>query len=205
MEDEKRTSKLPCPEVLRQLEKANWDQIYPPLVAYAQLKLNLMLWPGGHPPGDTQAEDLAQEAIEALFSGQRTWNVVKHPNLEVVLKGIIKSLVNHLAETEDNRTRRALSVDAGVDGWGHEALSNHLSPEESLESKDQIAQIESLLEDDEEAGMVLLYLQEGAKPQEIAKELGKPVKEIYVITRRIRRKLQAANLQQITRLIRYGQ
>ena len=189
-ESEKRAPELPCSDVLRRLNKANWDQIHPKLVIYAQFKLECILWPGGHAPGGTQAEDLVQQAIESLFSGQRNWNVAKHPDLEIVLKGIIKSLVNHLTQTKDNKTRQALSVDAGVDGWGHEALSNEPSPEESTESRDQIAQIESLLEDDEEAGMVFLYLQEGAKPREISEELDKPVREIYVIIRRIRRKLR---------------
>ena len=189
-ESEKCAHELPCPEVLRRLNEANWDRILPELVLYAQFKLECILWPGGHAPGGTQAEDLVQEAIASLFSGQRTWNVAKHPDLEVVLKGIIKSLVNHLTKTKDNKTRQALSVDAGVDGWGHEALSNEPSPDESLAAADQIEQIESLLEDDEEAGMVFLWLQEEAKPKEIAEELDKPVTEIYVIKRRIRRKLQ---------------
>ena len=189
-EDEKRASELPSSDVSRRLEEANWDQIHSKLVLYAQFKLETISWPSGHPPGGIEAGDLAQEAIESLFFGRRTWNVAKHPDLEVVLKGIIKSRLSHLVKTKDNRTRRALSEDAGVDGWGHDALSNNPSPEESLVSKEQIAQIESLLEGDDDAGMVFLCLQEGAKPKEIAEELGKPVKEIYVIKRRIRRKLQ---------------
>lgn len=190
IDDEKRASELPSSDVLRRLEEANWDQIYPELVLYAQFRLEAISWSGGHPPGGTQAEDLVHEAIESLYTGRRTWNVAKHPNLEVVLKGIIKSLVSHQAEARDNQTRQALSEDPGVDGWGHDALSNNPSPEECLAFKERIAQIESLLEDDEEAGMVFLYLQDGAKPKEIAEELGKPVTKIYAITKRIRRKLQ---------------
>ena len=190
-ESEKRASKLPCSEVLRRLGEANWRQMYPLLVSYAQLKLNMMRWSSGYPPGGIQAEDLVQEAIESLFSGRRDWKIAKYPNLEVVLKGIIKSLVSHLAKTADNQTRRSLA-----DGWEHEALSESASPEENMAAKDQIAQIEQLLEDDEEAGMVFLFLQEGTKPKEIAEELDKPKKEIYVILRRIRRKIQDNLLDQ---------
>ena len=71
-----------------------------------------------------------------------------------VLKGIIKSLVSHQTKAKDNQTRQALSEDAGVDGWGHDALSNNPSPEESLAFEEHVAQIESLLENDEEAGLV---------------------------------------------------
>ena len=191
VDDEKRTSELPSSDVLRRLEEANWDQIFPKLVVYAQFRLKAISWPGGHPSGGTQAEDLAQEAIKLLYIGQRTWDAAKHPSLEAVLKGIIKSLVSHQTKAKDNQTRQALSEDAGVDGWGHDALSNNPSPEESLVFKEQIAQIESLLEDDEEAGLVFLYLLENAKSQEIAEELGMPVTEIYVITRRVHRKLRA--------------
>ncbi len=190
VDGEKRASEPPSSDVLRRLEEANWDQILPKLVVYAQFRLKAISWPGGHPPGGTQAEDLVQEAIKLLYIGQRTWDVAKYPNLEAVLKGIIKSLVSHQTEGRDNQTRQALSEDAGIDGWGHDALSNNPSPEECLAFEERIAQIESLLEDDEEAGMVFLYLQDGAKPKKIAEELGKSVTKIYVIIKRIRRKLQ---------------
>lgn len=190
VDDGKRASELPSSDVLRRLNEANWDQIYPELVLYAKFRLEAISWPGGHPPGGTQAEDLAQEAIESLFIGRRNWDVVKHPNLVGVLKGIIKSLVSHQTKAKDNQTRQALSEDAGVDGWGHDALSNNPSPEESLVFKEQIAQIESLLEDDEEAGLVFLYLLENAKSQKIAEELGMPVTKVYVITRRVYRKIR---------------
>ena len=190
IDDERHTSELPSSDVLHRLNEANWDQIRPKLVVYAQFRLEAISWPGGHPPGGTQAEDLAQEAIKLLYIGQRTWDVAKHPNLEVVLKGIIKSLVSHQTKAKDNQTRQALSEDAGIDGWGHDALSNNPSPEECLAFEERIAQIESLLEYDEEAGMVFLYLQDSAKPKKIAEELGKSVTKIYAITKRIRRKLQ---------------
>ena len=190
IDDEKRASELPCSDVLRRLDEANWDQIYPELVLYAQFKLGAISWPGGHPSGGTQAEDLVQEAIESLYIGQRTWDVAKHPNLEVVLKGIIKSLVSHQTKAKDNQTRQALSEDAGVDDWGHDALSNNPSPEESLVFEEHMAEIEILLENDEEAGLVFLYLLENAKSQKIAEELGMPVTKVYVITRRVRRKLR---------------
>ena len=190
VDDEKRASELPSSDVLRRLNEADWDQIYPELVLYAKFRLEPISWLGGHPPGGTQAEDLVQEAIESLFIGRRTWDVAKHPNLVGVLKGIIKSLVSHQTKAKDNQTRQALSEDAGVDGWGHDALSNNPSPEESLVFKEQIAQMESQLEDDEEAGLVFLYLLENAKSQKIAEELGMPVTKVYVITRRVRRKLQ---------------
>ena len=98
--------------------------------------------------------------------------------------------VNTEPDTKDNKTRQALPANAGVDDWAHEPLSNEPSPEESTESGDQIARLESLLEDDEEAYLVFLCMQEGAKSREIAEELDKPVTEIYVIKKRIRRKLK---------------
>ena len=189
-EDKKRTSEPPSSDVLRRLEEAELIQLYPRLVTYAKFKLEKVTWLGGHPPGGVEPRDLVQEAIESLVSGRRTWDVAKHHELEVVLKGIIRSAVSHLAGRSDNQTRQALSEDGGVDGWGHDAPSISPSPEQSLVKSELIAQIELLLEDDEDAGMVFLYLQERAKPKEIAHELGKPVKEIYVITKRIRRKLK---------------
>ena len=190
MEIEDESPEIPCPEVLHRLNEACWKEIYRKLVLYAHYKLEYVTWPGGHAPGGITAQDIAQEAIKLLYTGQRKWNVVEHPSLEVVLKGIIKSLVNHLVWGSDNRSRHALSDDAGVDGWGYEAESNDPSPEDTLAYSELIAQFEDLLADDEEASMVFLYLQEDVKPREIAEELDRPVNEIYAIARRIRRKLQ---------------
>lgn len=180
----------PRSDVLRRLNEADWGRILPKLVAYAQLKIESVMWLSGHVPAGTEAEDLAHEAIESLYFGHRTWNVVKHPDLEVVLKGIIKSLVNHLAVNKDNKTRQAWSLDEGEDGWGHVALSNEPFPDKQTELNDLIANIERLLEGDVDAGMVFLGLQEGAKPGEIAEELGIPVQQIYADMRRLRRKLR---------------
>lgn len=189
-EDKKCAAELAGSDLLRRLEKADLVQLYPRLVSYAKFRLENVTWLGKHPPGGVEPRDLVQEAVESLISGRRNWDVANHDDLEVVLKGIIKSTVSHLAGRADNQTRQVLSENAGVDGWGHDAPSLSPSPEQDLFKSELIAQIELLLEDDEDAGIVFLFLQEGAKPKEIARELGKPVKEIYVITRRIRRKLK---------------
>ena len=189
-EDEKRTSELPCSDVQRRLDESEWDQIYPRLVSYAKFKLQGVTWLGGHPPGGVEPKDLAQEAIASLYTGRRTWDVAIHQDLEVVLKAIVRSKVSHLSVNADNQTRQALSDDSGVDGWGHDAPSISPSPEQILVKNELIDKIEILLEDDEDAGMVFLYIQEGAKPKEIAEELGKPVTEIYSISKRIRRRIK---------------
>lgn len=189
-EDEKHTSELPCSDVLRRLDEAEWDEMYPRLVSYAKFKLQGVTWLGGHPPGGVEPRDLAQEAIASLYTGRRTWDVAIHHDLEVVLKAIVRSEVSHLSGKADNQTRQALSDGPGVDGWGHDAPSMCPSPEQILVENELIKTIEDLLEDDEDAGMVFLYIQEGIKPKEIAEELGKPVAEIYSISKRIRRRIK---------------
>ena len=190
---------LPSSDVLRRLNETDWTRILPKLVAYAQLKLESITWMSGHVPGGTEAEDLAHEAIESLFIGLRNWNMVRHPDIEVVLKGIVKSLVNHLAQNKDNRTRQASSENEGEDGWGHEALSNEPSPDERAAINDLIARIDSLLDGDEDAGLVFLGLQEGAKPREIAEDLEIPITRIYADMRRIRRKVQGLRTEVTSR------
>lgn len=190
IEDEAPEIPCPEPEVLNRLNEANWPVIYPRLVLYAHDRMGFMNWQGGHPPGGITAEDIAQEAIKSLYTGQRRWDIIEHPCLEVVLKGITKSLINHLVSGSDNRSRHAHSDEVGDVGLEDKTISNDPSPDDNLAYGELVVRIEDLLADDEEASMVFLYLQENAKPREIAKELDRPVREIYAITKRIRRKLQ---------------
>ncbi len=190
---------LPSSRVLRRLDEANWARILPELVAYAHLKLESVTWLGGNVPGGTEAEDLAHEAIESLYIGTRNWNVAKHPDLEVVLKGIVKSLVSHLAHKKDNRTRQAPSENEGEDGWGHEARSDEPLPDKQAEDNDLIVRIERLLEGDEDAGVVFLGLQDGAKLREIAEDLEIPITRIYADMRRIRRKTEGLRTEVTSR------
>ncbi len=182
---------LPSKEVQKRLEEEDWDGLYPRLLHYAISLMSNRKWPGGHPPGAVEAEDLVQEAINSIFTGINQWNRQKHPDLEVVLKGIIKSKLSSIVELKDNQTRTALSENPGIDGWGHEAQGLFDSAQEILEGEELMDRIEAALEGDGDAEMVMLCLVEGAtKPREISQESDLPVHKIYSILARIRNKVQ---------------
>lgn len=184
-------SRLPSREVEKRLQATDWPPLQLRLLDYAQVLITTKVWPGGHPPGALEAQDLVLEAIGALYSGERQWDPQEYPNLESVLKGIIKSKVSHAATAADNVTRHPLSDSPGVNGWGHEAYSPDASPEEDLVYQQLLSRIEKVGEEDEIKGLVLLCIQEGIrKPREIAEELGWPIKDVNRVLRQIRRVFQ---------------
>ena len=54
-------------------------------------------------PEGKEPKDFAEEAIESLYTGRRTWNCEEYPDPKQVLTGIIDSLVSNLVESAEHR------------------------------------------------------------------------------------------------------
>lgn len=87
------------------------------LTLYAQCKMRRLTWRGVHArrggtaPGGHEPYDFALDAIQKLLDGSRSWDRQKYPTLVAVLRAIIDSDINHLADSIDNPA----AVDATVD------------------------------------------------------------------------------------------
>lgn len=102
--------------VFEQLRDANWRTIGKELAAYALARVRTYRWRTGNRRDlaeGQQAVDLAAEAIRRLMDGTRRWD----PNevaLVPFLRGVVDSLVSHLADSADNA--RQVRIPDGEDG-----------------------------------------------------------------------------------------
>lgn len=183
-------------KALVSITEEEWGRILPRLRLYAALVVRRKHWrsPTGMLPGGFEDAELANEAIKRVLTGQRRWDPAQEPDLLVVLKGVVKSLASDLVRSADHTRGTRFGrpdEDLGVAATPHPAPD----PEQVLENKDLLRWVWAELEDDEEQE-ILLYLEEGFKPAEIAKESGRPIERVYLLLRKMRRRLESARLEQ---------
>src|SRR5688500_14713617 len=91
------------PFLIEAIEKSDLDDLLTRLVGFAHRLLRPYVWRGssGEPPPGQLAEDFVQTAFERLFSGERTYR--SDIDLYVLLAGIVRSVISHLAEKDENR------------------------------------------------------------------------------------------------------
>jgi DNA-directed RNA polymerase specialized sigma24 family protein len=182
------------------LEDADWKRISLELLKYARYLARGKLWRTGSGemlPLGKSCEDLIQEAIRLAFDESRRWDHLR-VDLPTFLKGIVRSLISHLAESDDNTKIREPRNPALLahDGHGNDredlqVPDPSLNPEELTiagEEQNTVKQAyEMVLEeakDRPELEGVILCLMDGKnKPQEIAIELGIDIKRVYQLKR----------------------
>lgn len=151
-------------------------------------------------------QTLLAEALVKLQSGERVWRRGVPPL--VTLKVAMRSI----ASNEWKKAKAApidrfavVDVGAGADPDAHaengdtsEGVSalDDRSPDQIVDSRSQLAAIETLVADDEDAAMVLMAWSEGLRGQEAAAELGFDMKRYNAARKRLERKLKPiANLR----------
>jgi hypothetical protein len=161
-------------------------------------------------PGGETVNSIVSEAVEKLFSGDREWDPEKDPDIRAYLRGVIDSLLNHLAESHDNTLITVAPELGSADYPAWESGSKkrdpiadwmvppERSPEAALLQQEQ-AMIENraleLLMDecgnDTALMAVLEAMMDGYdKPAEISKRKGIPVKDVYNTIKKLDRKLE---------------
>jgi hypothetical protein len=162
-------------------------------------------------PGGETVDSIVSKAVEKLYSGDRDWSPDKQPDLRRYLEGVIDSLLNHLAEAQENVLLTAVPEPGSKDAPSWETGSprrdraadwlvpNSGSPEAILISQEQVAledhALELLLEecaDDPVLMDVLEAMMDGyEKPAEISERKGIPVKDVYKAAKRLDTKIEA--------------
>jgi hypothetical protein len=147
---------------------------------------------------------IVSKAIEKVFSSEREWNPNIDPDVRKYLRSVIDSLLNHLAESQDNVLVRVAPPPGSSDFEAWETGSKkrdpaadwlvppNCSPEAVVLQQEQAAledrALELLLEecaDDPVLIQVLEAMMEGCdKPAEISEAKGIPVKDVYNAIRR---------------------
>lgn len=192
------------PNIRVELDKQDWEKILPRVLKYAIARSKKYYWLGENV---VEPQELIYEAISLAYgigenNTYRNWNKEKYPQLEDFLISIIESITSHKADHSMRIKKESLFSEGGTKNFELSANSRMTgskdcfnSPEEKMIQSESLEhlkdKLKSLAEEDEEAGLVILCLEEGISlPREIANETGYDVNRVYNILRRIRTNLK---------------
>ena len=144
---------------------------------------------------DWTDESLLSEALAKLLSGERVWR--RGVSALQTLKNVLHSLASNDRKKQANAPiDRFAIVDVGASGDEGEELSPGViavdlrTPESIADGRSQLAALERLVADDEDAQMVLLAWSEGIRGKAAAEDLGFDMKRYDAARKRLERKLE---------------
>jgi DNA-directed RNA polymerase specialized sigma24 family protein len=199
-------------QVVSQIPDGEWRGIALDLERYALSVSRSLRWRTRNPvelPGGETVTSIVSKAIEKLFSGDRDWNPEQDPDIRKYLQGVIDSLLNHLAESQDNIlvTVAPEPESAVYRSWEtgsrqRDPAADWLvppdrSPEAALVQQEREAledrALGALLDECAEDTVLMAVLEsmmDGERPAEISTHKGIPVKDVYNAVKRLDRKLE---------------
>ncbi len=171
------------------LKDQDWAKITMDLINYTYHLLNVSNLKGG-----IEIEDIVQDAIIKVYSGERLWNRLKDPDLIKFLKySVIKSLVSNYHESKIAKTQIAVSrIDLNMndsdesDPFFETVEGNVPLPDEELFAIEILSTIRKKLEDDIDAALIFEELIKGGTPQSISNDLGITITDVNNALKRIR-------------------
>jgi len=195
-------------DTVKELLKNDWREIGVRLAGYAAFRARNLAWRTG--TSDSLAkglmpDDIAAQAILSVISGERCWDPDRGP-LMPFLRRVVDSLLNHLAESHDNRRVERLRLEheealyqqqsGAVDRsrWEGENFQANLAlpelgPEPEDESELKIQQLFAVAKEKPEL-LELLHAMidfDEVRPRCIAFRLGKSVAHVNNCLKRLRR------------------
>jgi DNA-directed RNA polymerase specialized sigma24 family protein len=138
-----------------------------------------------------EADDLVQEAMTKLLSGDRVWRAGIPPF--VVITNVIRGVASNWRKRSKNGpiddSIEVALLDAGFDLEGpQQAIAvNHITPERILSGQEQLACVEQAVADDEELGLLCTAWAEGLRGEPVRSELGWSVKTYEAVRKRFSR------------------
>jgi DNA-directed RNA polymerase specialized sigma24 family protein len=211
-------------ETFKLLQQADWEAISKELAAHATFRARNLGWrTGQRVDRETKAKagdlgggldlamglnpvDVAQQAIKRVLDGSRRWDPSRGPLLPY-LKGVVDSLISHLAESPDNQLQRRVPEGEQDDElWDRSEFRAPLNdrhdlgdligalppnPEQALLDKEaddiRVSRLfEAIAGKSEFEETISAIMQVGPKPADIAEHLSLPVSEINNRLKRLR-------------------
>ena len=196
-------------DLYKLLREANWEEIGQILVAHAAYRAKNLAWRTGDYwdlAEGLNPVDIAQEAIQRLLEGKRTWQPERVALLPF-LKGVVDSLISHLIESSDNELQdRIPDGEEDDELWDRSEfrapfndpndLRNSLGvqppiPEQILLEKEAEPRISKLFEavqgEADLEKVIHAIMEVGHKPADVAEHLGLPVTAVNNRLKRLRR------------------
>jgi hypothetical protein len=181
---------VPDPEVIERLNAQDWEDLYEKLVAYATSRVEELSWERGHKalPEGKEPKDFAEEAIESLYTGRRTWNYEEYPDPKQVLTGIIDSLVSNLVESAEHR--RSKDVEPFDLETFYEDISSE-KPDGEVRAEDIEERMRQAVADEPELEFVFDAMLEGHDPESIEELIeAENRQQVYQLRRKVRRRIR---------------
>jgi len=200
------------------LDHADWDNIIPRLAKYALNKLRRLDIIDNSPLAGKDLTQIAEEqvmdAIGKLWDETVSWDYKKKDDLLIFLKGVVKSQISHLCDTEEYLKTERFPIDPEGRSGEHVEIEEALKkanphekhaevmasarfpgPDEVLMEREQEKQdkaaMDALLErlngDKELEEVVMCIMAGAAKPREIEKEMGVETKHVNNLQKKLRR------------------
>jgi hypothetical protein len=218
-------------EALRRVTHDEWAVMIKVLTLYAKNRSRRLGWRTENTdelPGGETAASIVSKAIVMVYrgaleeqpdegqgvkAGLRRWDPVKDPSLKKYLMDVIKSILNHLAEGDENRIFRRVPVDERSRDWEGELTRPTAdrewlargaeTPEEILLRKEETAlRIQALdvlqdeVSDDDILYRVVISMRAGKRgPADISEDTGIPAKQVYNAAKRLDRKGAAVRMK----------
>jgi len=194
-------------DAVKKLLDRDWKETGIKLAGYAAFRARNLAWRTGSTEALAKGlmpDDIAAQAILSVISGERTWDPERGPLLPF-LKCVVDSLLNHLAESSDNRRLERLLDDTGGSPRGptdYRLVSNDLwgtstasaidaeAPSQEDDGADQkTQQLFAVVRGKPELLEVLRAIVDfgEAKPRHIAARIGKSVNHVNNCLKRLRR------------------
>lgn len=188
------TSGLSYSERLARLQKRDLEIIILRLTTHALYKVQRLSWQTGKKelPGGKEPKDLAFDAIQMVWTGQRAWDPDKQTDLLKHLKSIVDSLVSHLVESAEHTKRERPKE--GIEEETFDPPDDQTpSPLDEVIASNAFRKLRDQAKEDEDLELVLYCIEEGiSRPTDISDTLRIPVDRVYkakkklgVILRRI--------------------
>lgn len=105
-------------EAVCRISDEEWRDILLDLERHALSVSRALRWRTPNPielPDGETVPSIVSKAIEKLFAGEREWDPDTEPDTKKYLRSVVDSLLNHLAESQDN-TLITVAPDPGSAG-----------------------------------------------------------------------------------------
>ena len=185
------------PAIQEELDKANWPEIAPKLLRFANSKAWMLRRDG---IADVDHEDLIQEAISLAYGAgpndtYRNWNKETYPDLADFLISVMKSIADHKQDHHKKYKRDSKSLDDNSLDDRHLVNLSPKSPEDMVIEEYDLFNLKAAIcervNGDHEIELVLRSLEDGvSKPRHIAKETGYHINKVNNVLRRLRRRIR---------------
>ncbi len=209
------------------LQSADWERLSFELLTYASIRVRRLRWQtrrrepvlerhveAGSPSlaGGLTLQDIVQESIRKVLSGERVWDLKKDPDLLSYLKGVISSEVSNLVRSHQHTlTQRLPETEVGDELHelvkladpmeDHAAETRPSLPKTPLESAIAREQeeadaelfgelIDEIADDTELNKMVEAIMDGQVKPAAIAEHMKLDAKRVYKLREKLDRKVR---------------